>query len=116
MIHGSCHCGAVRLEARAAPKSVTECNCSICRRLATRWAYYRPDQVSVTGPTVAYAWGERRIAFHHCPSCGCTTHWQAVEPASATRLGVNTRLFDPADLEAVRVRRLDGADTWTYLD
>jgi len=43
MITGSCHCGAVHIAVAEAPASVKSCNCSICRRLGTLWAYYRPD-------------------------------------------------------------------------
>ena len=39
MIAGSCHCGAVKIAVAEAPATVTSCNCSICRRLGTLWAY-----------------------------------------------------------------------------
>jgi hypothetical protein len=118
MIGASCHCGAVRLRIEEAPMSVTDCNCSICRRLGVLWAYYRPDQVEIVasgGATTAYVWGDRMLAFHHCKVCGCATHWKSLDETT-DRMGINARLFDPAVLEGVRVRRLDGADTWTYLD
>ncbi len=31
-------------------------------------------------------------------------------------MGVNARNFDPALLGSVRIRRLDGASTWKFLD
>jgi hypothetical protein len=31
-------------------------------------------------------------------------------------MGVNFRNFEPADIEGIRVRRLDGATTWKFLD
>jgi hypothetical protein len=31
-------------------------------------------------------------------------------------MAVNIRNFDPKDIGDVRIRRFDGADTWTYLD
>ncbi len=31
-------------------------------------------------------------------------------------MGVNARLLEPEVLERIRVRRLDGARTWEYLD
>jgi hypothetical protein len=119
MIEASCHCGAVRLEIAQAPQSVTDCNCSICRRLGVLWAYYRPDEVAiVAGPGAAtpYVWGDRMLAFHHCGVCGCATHWERLDKTKADRMGINARLLDPAVLAAARVRRLDGADTWTYFD
>ncbi len=114
MIEASCHCGAVRLAIDQPPQMLTECNCSLCRRLGGLWAYYHPDQVRVTGETVAYVQGDRTLQTHHCPSCGCTTHWRALDPNS-TRMGVNTRLMAPQVLAGVTVRKLDGADTWEVL-
>jgi hypothetical protein len=115
MIEASCHCGAVKLEVEAAPVELTSCNCSICRRLGTLWGYYAPAQVRVVGPTATYRWGDKTLDLHRCASCGCTTHWSPVDPAYQ-RMGVNARLMDPAIVAAARIRRLDGADTWEFLD
>lgn len=119
MIVASCHCGAVRFEIARAPECVTDCNCSICRRLGVLWAYYRPGEVAITaasGTTTAYAWGDKFIAFHHCAICGCATHWASLQEPPIDRMGVNARLMDPEVLAAARLRRLDGADTERYLD
>ena len=50
MIEAACHCGAVKLSVPARPDTVTECNCSICRRLGARWAYYSPSEVGLPKP------------------------------------------------------------------
>jgi len=117
MIEASCHCGAVKLEVEVevAPTELTSCNCSICRRLGTLWCYFAPALVRVTGPTATYRWGDKTLDLHRCASCGCTTHWVATDP-DYQRMGVNARLLDPAIVEAARIRRLDGADTWKFLD
>ena len=115
MVEATCHCGGVRIELESAPLELTSCNCSICRRVGGLWAYYSPAQVRVTGPTVSYGWGDRTLDLHHCPTCGCTTHWTPTDPAY-DRMGVNARMMDPAAIAAARVRRLDGAETWKYLD
>ncbi len=115
MIEASCHCGAVRLEIAEAPTEVTECNCSICRRSGMLCAYYSPTRVRVLGSTDVYMWGDRSIEFHRCETCGCFTHWAAVD-RELDRMGVNARLMDPTVLAAARVRHLDGADTWEMLD
>ena len=100
---------------------MTDCNCSICRRLGVLWAYYRPAEVAVvcapgaTTPYVRADEAEPSLAFHHCRTCGCTTHWAALDPA-VERMGVNARLMAPAAVAGAKVRKLDGADTWTYLD
>ena len=118
MIQASCHCGQVRIEVAAAPETLTECNCSLCRRTGGLWAYYTPDQVNIVagfGRTMAYVQGDRTLETHHCPSCGCITHWRAMD-IKLQRMGVNARLMDPRDIAGVRVRRLDGAETWEFLD
>ena len=117
MIEASCHCGAVRIEVAVPPAQLTSCNCSLCRRLGVLWAYYRPAQVRIAqgaGTTVPYVQGDRTLAMHHCPTCGCVTHWESL--TCADRRAVNARLMQERDIEGVRVRGFDGAATWTYLD
>ncbi len=123
VIEAACHCGAVRIETSSAPTRVTDCNCSICRRLGVLWAYYSPAEVAIhasDGATVAYVRKDQaepgEPAFHHCAVCGCTTHWRSLDPARDDRMGVNALLMDPAVVAAARVRKLDGAVTWTYID
>jgi len=117
MIEAACHCGAVRLTAPEPPHTVTECNCSICRRLGARWAYYSPADVGLPKPgsTQPYVWGDRMLAFHRCRSCGVTTHWQSLD-GTQERMAINARIMDSLDWSAMRVRQFDGADTWKYLD
>ena len=115
-IQASCHCGAVRVEVDTAPELLTSCNCSVCRRLGSVWAYYSPSRVQITGATVTYRWGDRMLDLHHCGTCGCTTHWTGIDPSVGDRMGVNTRLMDPAVVAGVRIKRVDGAaDTWAEL-
>ena len=116
MVEASCHCGAVRIEVESAPPTqLTSCNCSICRRLGTLWAYYPPAGVRVTGQTDSYIWGDRTLELHRCATCGCVTHWTPLRD-DIERVGVNARLMDPAVGAAAKVRRFDGADTWNWLD
>jgi hypothetical protein len=101
------------------PRRLTSCNCSICRRYGTLWAYYRPAQVEVRAPRralQAYSWGTRELNFFRCGTCGCITHWEAKSPSTGDRMGVNARNFDPACIQAVRVRRFDGAASRKFLD
>ena len=116
---GRCHCGAVRIEIPRRPRSLTNCNCSICRRYGTLWAYYKAAQVRVVGApgsTSTYAWGDKRLRFVRCGTCGCITHWERIHPNADSRVGVNARNFDPDALGPVRIRLLDGASTWKYVD
>lgn len=111
MIESSCHCGAVKLEIATAPETVTDCNCSICRRYGVLWAYYSPQQVRIVSTpdaTEIYMWGDKSIAFHRCRICGCVTHWAPVDK-TVDRIGVNARLMDADVLANAHVRRVDGA-------
>ena len=119
MLTATCHCGAVRVEVPRKPRSLTSCNCSICRRYGTLWAYYKASDVRVAsapGATRSYSWGDKSLRFVRCGKCGCITHWEATHPTVTSRMGVNARNFDPAAIATVRVRRLDGASTWKFLD
>ena len=46
----TCHCGSVRIRVRRAPRTVTRCNCSICRRYGALWAYYGASAVQIEAP------------------------------------------------------------------
>jgi hypothetical protein len=119
MLEASCHCGSVRIEVPRKPQAITDCNCSICRRYGVLWAYYPAAEVVVRAGRNArssYSWGTKGIRFVRCRRCGCVTHWEEVKKMARPRIGVNARNFDPKILTNLRVRHLDGADTWKYLD
>ncbi len=119
MIESACHCGAVRLRLEAAPASVTDCNCALCRKLGVLWAYYPPAEVSeasAADATEVYLSGRRTIAVHRCRTCGCVVCWRGLDEEHADRVGVNARLLPPEILAGAKVRRLDGAGTERYLD
>ena len=106
-VAGSCHCGAVTLAVPHPPEWVGECNCSICTKLGTLMAYYPDDDaVAVTGDTAVYIWGDKMIGLHHCPVCGCHTHWRTLGEDFG-KMGVNARLLDGFDPAAVEIRKLD---------
>ena len=54
--------------------------------------------------------------YVRCATCGCVMNWERVRPRKVNYVGVNARNFDPSVLGAVRIRLLDGANTWKYLD
>ncbi|MBX3635136.1 MAG: GFA family protein [Rubrivivax sp.] len=119
LLQGACHCGAVRLTLPGRPEKATRCNCSLCRRLGAVWAYYTFGSVAIQGHpgnTVDYIQGDRTLRTVRCRTCGVATHWEPLVPNGDNRHGINLNNFDPALLETVRVRRFDGAETWTFLD
>jgi len=114
MKNASCHCGAVSIEFSEKPKSLTECNCSICRRLGALWAYYTRQQVNVICSPDAistYIWGDKCIEFYHCNTCGCVTHYESVEKNIDSRMAINARIMQPDEIEAIPIRKFDGAST-----
>lgn len=116
----TCHCGGVQVTVPYRPRRLTSCNCSICRRLGTLWAYYPRSRVRIRAPRGGlqkYVWGDRMLRLARCRICGCVTHWEPMPRRyRADRMGVNARNFEPDVIAGVRIRRLDGASTWKFLD
>ena len=118
MIAGSCHCGAVRWSFEGVPDGATACNCTLCRRYGVLWAYdFENEGIKVSGPTAVYTWGDKRLGFHFCPTCGCIAYWRALKARDdgRRRIAVNLRLAEPAAVAAIPINHLDGLDTWKAL-
>ena len=112
---GSCHCGAVHVTLNKAPDYVNLCNCTLCSKSGGAWGYFAPDEVKVTGTTKAYRrcdYESPAVEIQFCPECGNTTHWTTTENIDEDRMGVNMRLFEPAEVKGIEVRTLDGRN-WT---
>lgn len=119
MHQGSCHCGAVRLKLPSTPEVATACNCSLCRRGGGPWVYFEFGTVEVQGhpeSTHEYIWGDKTLRTIRCKHCGSVTHWEPLQPTPGCKQGVNLGNFAPSLIAAVRVRRFDGADSWTFID
>jgi hypothetical protein len=119
MVTASCHCGAVEFQVSRKPRVLCDCNCSICRRYGTLWAYYTHKSFKVLrgrSKLRSYMWGDRMLKFFHCGTCGCVTHYELARRQPDSTVGVNANLMDPEAVAGARVRRFDGADTWKYLD
>ena len=112
MLTATCHCGAVEVTVPRKPRTITDCNCSICTKYGVLWAYYKESTVQL--PTKAkttheYIWGRKHQRFVRCANCGCIMYWQRLAPHPQNNVGVNARNFEPAILHSIRVRPLDGA-------
>jgi hypothetical protein len=117
-IQGTCLCAAVQLGAARLPRQVTQCNCSVCRRYGTLWAYYRRSAVSITaarGALEDYSVRAGGLKFVRCRSCGCVICWDGRSKDADRRMGINTRLLDQALMAAVPVKVLDGDGAWRTL-
>jgi len=111
-------CQTVQLGVRGLPRQVTQCNCSVCRRYGTLWAYFQRSAVSITAPRGAlenYAVRKGGLKFVRCRTCGCVICWDAPGKGRDQRMGVNTRLLDEARMADVPIKVLDGDRTWRTL-
>ncbi|MEL6542432.1 MAG: aldehyde-activating protein [Pseudomonadota bacterium] len=112
---GSCHCGAVRVTVAHRPEYVNFCDCSLCAKSGGVWGYYESADVTVSGETKGYRradYDEPAVEMQSCLVCGTTTHWRTTEHFEGDRVGVNVRIFEPAELNGVEARFLDGRN-WT---
>ena len=118
MLSTTCHCGAARLDVPEPPPFLVLCNCSICRRNGALWAFYEADAMRIEGRehAVAYVFGPKTIRTMHCGRCGCVTHWEPLVEKPGMKFGVNMRNFEPEQVGDARLRRFDGAVSWSYLD
>ena len=110
MLTASCHCGAVRIEVDTRPPYLNECHCSICLRYGVRWAYYPPAAVRFSAELERmdmYCYGEKKLGFYRCGSCGCVTHWSSLDNVG-NRMGLNGNLFPPAEISNVPIRVTTG--------
>lgn len=105
MTNISCHCGNVNLAFEKLPTKVRDCDCPMCNRLGALWADFDPSAVDVKSskPTATYQWGDGEFEIHHCPNCGCTTHYTSTEVSEKPELGINLRMLDRRQLEQIPI-------------
>jgi hypothetical protein len=107
-----CHCGQATIALPRAPEYVSQCNCSLCAKTGFRGIYYASEELRIAGDFDAYVRGdisEPMIRNLRCANCGVATHWELLSEPPHERIGVNARLVDPAVLDGIEVREIDGA-------
>lgn len=101
------------------PRSLTQCNCTVCRKYGVLWAYYRRKQVAITAPRgtlKAYSVRRGGLRFVHCTRCGCLTSWQLPSRDADARIALNARLFEHARIAEIPISVLDGDKTWRVVE
>lgn len=118
---GTCHCGALEWHLVGDQGLITACNCTLCRRYGTLWAYdFENERIRMSGASSVYA---RKVAdtpfleIHFCPTCGCVLAWRAVrpDPDGCRRMAVNVRLAPPEVVADLPIDHFDGLDTFDDL-
>ena len=118
---GSCHCGAVHWTFTGEINDATICNCTICRRYGGLWAYdFEGHGIRVDDPQqtlTSYGWGSRSLTFNFCKVCGNLVSWCGLSPDAdgRTRVAVNLRLAEPADVAHIPLQRFDGLHSFEDL-
>lgn len=113
MIEGICHCGGARWTLEGDPGPITACNCTLCRRYGTLWAYdYADERIRVFGKTAAYRRrdvAEPRLEFLFCPDCACVLAWRGLHRENGrVRMAVNVRLAPPEAVAHLPIDHFDG--------
>jgi hypothetical protein len=119
MISGSCHCGKVKWTFDNTIESVTACNCSLCHRYGSLWAYgHHNIDIKIEGPTTAYMWGKKHSGFNFCSTCGCLAYYLANHPNAdgKFKIAVNFRMAnEPKQIQHLRIDHFDGFDKFEDL-
>ena len=103
------------------PGHATACNCTLCRRYGTLWAYdFEGERISVSGPSRVYTRKGKAnpaLEIHFCAQCGCVACWRGLRPEAdgRRRMAVNLRLADPATIGHIVIDHFDGLVTFADL-
>jgi len=106
-----CHCGRATIRFPRKPDYVNHCNCSLCTALGFQGIYFASGELEIEGELDSYVRSDIEqpmIRIMRCTTCGTATHWEPLGEPPYERMGVNARLVDPALLEGVEVRAIDG--------
>jgi hypothetical protein len=121
MLKGSCHCGKAGWTLEGDPGSITACNCTMCRRYGTLWAYdYEGERMTVSGETASYTRASREtssLEILFCPTCACVVSWRGLRIGKdgRRRMAVNIRLAPPDEVASLPIDQFDGLETFEDL-
>ncbi len=114
----TCQCGQLSLTGSGEPDFVIACNCLACQKrtgaVFGAGAYYRRDQVSISGEAKTYqrtAETSRNLVNHFCADCGTTVYWSL--EMRPDHLGVAIGCFsDPSFAGPVRAIWTENKHHW----
>jgi len=121
MLHGSCHCGNAKWTLEGDPGSITACNCTLCRRYGTLWAYdYEGERITLAGKTTSYVRADEKnpsLEILFCPTCAGVVAWRSLhlDKRGRRRMAVNLRLAEPELVADLPIDHFDGLDTFEDL-
>jgi hypothetical protein len=115
---GSCHCGAIRFEVRAALEPAARCNCSLCTRRGALMSPAFPAEnlriVQGEDQLTLYQFNTRVARHFFCKTCGIYPFHQTRKDVRLWR--VNLGCIDGIDAYAMESSIGDGASLSTVED
>ena len=107
---GSCHCGAVRFEAKADLDTAIKCNCSLCRKKNATMVRIPSENFKLiegADQLGLYQWNTKVAKHYFCKNCGIYTFHR---PRTAPDLyGLNVACLDGVDAYALEPELANGA-------
>jgi hypothetical protein len=106
-----CHCGRATVRLARKPDYMLRCNCSLCTATGVWGIYYSSNELTIDGQFDSYVrddLDETYLRLMRCANCGIATYWEPLGEPPHERMGVNARLVDPALIEGIEVREIDG--------
>ena len=108
---GSCHCGRVRFELRAALDGIISCNCSHCARKGLLLTFVPAAAFTLLSgkdDLSEYRFNKHVIAHKFCNTCGVQPFAYGAMPDGSAIRAINVRCLEGVDLDALPVRQVDG--------
>jgi hypothetical protein len=109
---GSCHCRTVRFEVEIDASTGSECNCSICTKLAIKGGIVKPEAftlLSDAGELGIYEWASKTSTRHFCKHCGVHCFGRGSLPQlGGAFVSVNLNCLDDVDPNAIQLSYWDG--------
>lgn len=115
-MHGSCHCGAVRYEVDGPFERVSQCNCTMCRKVNMINTIVKPPAFRLTqGKEKLSTFSRYPGAFRHfCSVCGVGVYGTGDIPEmGGAFVAVIANTLDDLDTAALPMLYWDGRhDSW----
>jgi hypothetical protein len=109
---GGCQCGKVRYEVQMDIEEVLACNCSRCGRLGSLLAFAPTTQFKLLSGDVdltKFEFNKHMIQHQFCSTCGIQSFAIGTHPKTGARLpAINVRCVDGVDVDALKVKKVDG--------
>ena len=115
---GSCHCGAVRFEAKLdLSQGATRCNCTICTKLNALGGIVKPHAFALLAgedSLSAYEWGHKVSKRFFCKHCGVYCFGRGyLDVLGGAFVSINYNTLDDIDPSELKVGYWDGRhDNW----